>query len=61
MKSPWFGDHSNIVTLVSYMADNGYNAQDIAYAVEKPWKYEDVFLSAIAEELTTIQEDDEIE
>ena len=61
MKDPWFTDHSNLVTLTSYMADNGYNAEDIAYAVEKPWKYEDVFAEAIVAQLNTEREDNGIE
>jgi hypothetical protein len=36
----WFKDHANLVLLTSWMADNGYDAKDVAYAVEKPWKYE---------------------
>jgi hypothetical protein len=31
------------------MADHGYDAEAIAYAVEKPWKYSDVFQEAEAE------------
>jgi hypothetical protein len=31
--------HQDLVTLTWFMADNGYSAQDIAYAVEKPWKH----------------------
>lgn len=46
---PWYVDHANIVVLARWMADNGYTAEDVAYAVEKPWKYEDEFDKAIAE------------
>jgi hypothetical protein len=42
----WFVDHANLITLTAYMADHGYEAKDIAYAVEKPWKFEDEFLAA---------------
>ena len=61
MKSPWFTDHSNIVTLTSYLADHGYDAADVAYAVEKPWKFEDEFLLAVEEVVGGEQEDEDIE
>lgn len=61
MKDAWFTDHSNIVTLTAYLAAEGYDGKDIAYAVEKPWKYEIEFLDAIAWQLDNEQEDDGIE
>ena len=61
MNTPWFMSHDNIVTLTAYMADNGYDAADIAYAVEKPWKYGDVYLEAVKGELDNKQEDMEEE
>ncbi len=42
----WFQVHDNLVTLTRWMADNGYTADDLAYAVEKPWKYEDEWRQA---------------
>jgi len=43
----WWENHSNLVTLVSWMAESGnYSASDVAYAVEKPYKYTDEFLLA---------------
>lgn len=45
----WFEEHDNIVLLVRYMADQPeYDKAAIAYAVEKPWKFEDVFGDAEA-------------
>lgn len=32
--------HEDLVVLTAWMADHGYDAKAIAYAVEKPWKYE---------------------
>jgi murein tripeptide amidase MpaA len=32
-------NRDDLVTLTSWMADEGYAAKDIAYAVEKPHKY----------------------
>jgi hypothetical protein len=42
----WWQSHDNLVTLTRYMADNMHDARDIAYAVEKPWKFHDVWLEA---------------
>lgn len=45
----WYMNHDNIVTLIQWMADSeemSYSKQDIAYAVEKPWKYEEEFRTA---------------
>lgn len=61
MKNPWFADHSNIVTLTSYLADHGYSANDVAYAVEKPWKFEDEFLEAVSELVGNGEESDQDE
>jgi len=36
------------VILVAYMASEGYTSNDIAYAVEKPWKHADVLAEAKA-------------
>lgn len=46
----WFTDHANIVILTSWMArEEAFNKEDMAYAVEKPWKYEEEFKEAVAE------------
>lgn len=47
MKARWFEDYSNIVLLTAWLAENKYSADVIAYAVEKPWKFEDEFLEAV--------------
>lgn len=39
----WYQDHRNLVALTRYMADQGYDGAEIAYAVEKPWKFGDVW------------------
>jgi hypothetical protein len=36
----------DLVILVAYMAAECFSAQDIAYAVEKPWKYTDILAEA---------------
>lgn len=41
--------HQDLVELTAYMAESGeYTAADIAYAVEKPWKFVDVLDEARA-------------
>ena len=40
--------HDDLVILVAYMAAEGYTSNDIAYAVEKPWKHADVLADAKA-------------
>jgi hypothetical protein len=37
----WFEDWDNIITLTTWMSNNDYRADEVAYAVEKPWKFED--------------------
>lgn len=44
--APWYAVHDNLVTLTSWMADEGYDGSEIAHAVEKPWNYEDEFKQA---------------
>ena len=39
-------NHKDLVTLTAFMADEGYSAQDVAYAVEKPWKHGDILADA---------------
>ena len=42
-------ERADLVILVAYMAERGDNVRDIAYAVEKPWKFADVLAEAKAE------------
>lgn len=42
-------NHDELTVMVDYMAHHGYNSHDIAYAVEKPWKFADVLALAVAE------------
>lgn len=45
---PWFTDHSNLVLLTAWMAEDGtYDADDVARAVEKPWDYGREFVQAV--------------
>lgn len=47
-QTEWFADHANLILLTAHLADTGHNAKTIAYAVEKPWKYEAEFRAAQA-------------
>lgn len=39
--------HDDLVLLVGYMHQQGYTAEDIVYAVEKPWKFAEVLKKAL--------------
>jgi hypothetical protein len=43
----WFEIHDNLVLLTHHLADTGSTAAEIAYAVEKPWKFRDEFEAAL--------------
>ena len=40
---PWYAHHENLVLLVHFLAENGNSGQEVADAVEKPWKYRDEY------------------
>lgn len=40
---PWYAHHENLVLLVHHLAENGNSGQEVADAVEKPWKYRDEY------------------
>lgn len=44
----WYEIHDNLCLTASWMANNGYKADDLAYFVEKPYKYESEFNEAKA-------------
>ncbi len=41
----WFKEYNNIAALARYMADSNASADDVAYMIEKPWKYQTEFLA----------------
>lgn len=48
MEDNWYNDHGNLIVLIGWMADQAeYDKGDLAYAVEKPWKFETVFHEAV--------------
>jgi hypothetical protein len=46
--TPTPASHADLVILVRYMLEDAYTAEDIVYAVEKPWKFTDVLADAKA-------------
>ena len=38
-----YQDHRNLVALTRRMAEQGATGEEVAYAVEKPWKFDDVW------------------
>ena len=45
----WDDVYDNVVTLTAYLAGAGYEPSEVAYAVEKPWKFRREFITARAE------------
>lgn len=43
--------YNDLITLTRWMAQNGYSADDVAYAIEKPHKYLDELKAAKGDEL----------
>lgn len=44
MPEEWYQDHNNLITLICWMAAQPeYDKGDLAYAVEKPWKFSTEF------------------
>ena len=42
----WYEIHDNLCLTADYMAEHGFSAKDLAYFVEKPYKFEDEFKKA---------------
>ncbi|MDN5768903.1 MAG: hypothetical protein L0H78_24240 [Humibacillus sp.] len=40
--------YADLITLTAWMAHEGATAEEVAYAVEKPWKHRDWIAAAIA-------------
>jgi hypothetical protein len=43
----WWRFHDNVVQLAHHLADTGWEAKNVAHAVEKPWKFEDEYREAL--------------
>lgn len=49
---PWWADHTEVVRLVWHMAESGWDATEVARAVEKPWCYDAEHQLALNEDLS---------
>jgi hypothetical protein len=63
MTKHWYDDHRNLAAVAHTMLDSSdtpYDASDVLYMLEKPWKFEDVFTETVTpaqeEKLTPAQE-----
>lgn len=41
--TPWYAVHDNLVLLTRHLADEGYEGDQIASVIEKPWQWEREF------------------
>jgi hypothetical protein len=39
MRREWWHDHREIAALIAWLAERGEIPDDVAYLVEKPWKW----------------------
>lgn len=46
----WEPTYDEVVRLTAWMAQHGYSASDVAYAVEKPWKHADYWEQVLTDE-----------
>ena len=53
----WWETHDNVVVTAYWMATNGFLAHDLALLIEKPWKWTDEYVQAMA----AVEEDGGIE
>jgi hypothetical protein len=37
----WYDDHRNLAAVARRMGEQGDTIEDVAYMLEKPWKFED--------------------
>lgn len=43
-------DYDDIVQVTAWMADQGFDSRDVAYCVEKPWKFHHELAAAKADD-----------
>lgn len=41
MSAAWYDDRRNLAVVARWMGEQGDTADEIAYMLEKPWKFED--------------------
>jgi hypothetical protein len=39
--SAWYDDRTNLAAVARHMGERGDGVEDVAYMIEKPWKFED--------------------
>ena len=49
-QAPWWQTHDGLVTLTAWMAENCFEAANVAHAVEKPWNWDTEYQIAKAEQ-----------
>lgn len=37
----WYEDHQNLARVARHMGEQGDSVENVAYMLEKPWKFED--------------------
>lgn len=45
----WWDNHANLLVLLESLRDSGAAPEELIYAVEKPWKFNDEYLTALEE------------
>jgi hypothetical protein len=50
MSARWEPTYDEVVRLTAWMAQNDYSADQVAYAVEKPWKHADYWEQVLSDE-----------
>lgn len=45
----WYDDRVNLAAVARRMGQQGDGVDDVAYMLEKPWKFEDEWLAALQE------------
>lgn len=41
MSEFWYDERRNLATVAHWMGEQGETVEDVAYMLEKPWKFED--------------------
>lgn len=46
----WWDNHANLLVLLESLRDSGATSEELVYAVEKPWKFNDEYQTALEEQ-----------
>lgn len=49
-RKAWWHDHREIAALIAWLDENARLPDDVAYLVEKPWKYDHEYGDMLAEQ-----------